>query len=235
MRRLLFLVALSVLIVSFTGCKRSDLPGVSTTVPDVSTESTSAEMTAPAAATDLSVDELVKLYNDAIKNADSVTRIYSHAEYKNFSLSAEAFESTAKTVLDSTIKNNDVEFTTVKKSEIEEILPEPCLDKSEIKKYENSDGKITLHLYDEENPEDEGCIKLYPADFLSDMLGQYNISVDNVNMLYTDGRITFTVDDNKKVTDLSYSWNVNARGNFELFFNTQSFGIDICVEESFKF
>ena len=234
MKRALFLIIVTLLIVSFSACKKSDLSDEST-VLNTSDKSTSGEVTAPAAGTDLSVDEIVALYNDAIINASTVTRLYSHAEYKNFELSADAFESAAKSALDNVIKNNDTEYTTVQKSETEELLPKPCLDKAKIKKYENSDGKITLYLYDEENPADESCIKLYSSDFISDMLGKYNISIDNINMSYTDCRIDFTVDDNRNVTDLSYEWNVNARGNFELLFKTQSFSIDICVEESFKF
>ncbi len=232
MRRVLFLIIAISLTVSFSGCQKGDLSDESTALSPTG-ESTSNELTAPAAGTDLSVDEIVSLYNDAISNASSVTRLYSHAEYKNFTLSNDAFEAAAKSALDKVIKNNEAEFTTVQRSEIEEILPRPCLDKSAIKKYEVSDGRITLYLHDIDNPADEGCIKLYPLSFMTDMLKNYNISIDNADMSYTDCRIDFIVE-NKAVTELSYSWSVNAEGSFELLFKTQSFGIDICVGESFK-
>ncbi len=227
MKKILFLVLIVISAFSFSSCRKA--AEEQTTKNEKSVEFTVEQ----AAGTDLSVDEIVALYNSSISQADEVTVLYTHAGYENLELESEMFESAAKSVLEKTIRNNDTQYTTNNKSEIEKLLPKPTLDKEKIKSYSCTKDEVSLVLYDVENPTDEGCIKFYPITTIKEQVAQNNIAVNELKMLYTDCRINFRLDD-RKITELSYSWRVKANGSLNLLLKEQKFSIDICMEEAYR-
>ncbi|MBQ6709004.1 MAG: hypothetical protein IJM97_08665 [Clostridia bacterium] len=228
MKKVLFLVLIAISVLSFSSCRKA-VEEQQTTKKERATEMTVEQ----AAGTDLSVDEIISIYNSSISEADEVTVLYTHAGYENLELDSEMFESAAKSVLEKTIKNNDTQHTTKNKSEIETILPKPVLNKDMIKSYSCSDNEVSLVLYDVENPVDEGAIKFYPITEIEEIVSQNNIKVDELKMLYTDCRLNFRLED-KKISDLSYLWRVKANGSFNLLLKEQKFAIDICMEEAYR-
>ncbi len=231
----IFMVLLCVSVVFLNGCSK-ETPKETTTKLTTKTEKTTNETTTeikPVAEDfELSVDEVIDIFNTSIKNAKTVRRNYKKVKYdkEKLNLPNEMLKNAAIKLLDSKIKNNVVPNITNNK-----VLPNPSLAKNMIKWYNIKNCTVSLFLFDIENPNDKGCLNLCPVSVIFSGITDYGFSVEDFKLNYTDCRINLKIDkENLKLSYLDYSWTVKASGNAKLLMKRSLIGIDVNVKESFN-